>query len=328
MRFLAFVSILVTAMMVSGCATTSPATFSIGLVGDAPYLPAHDALMDQVVRDMNGHDLDFVIHVGDLQIGAPGRAEARPPCNDDALLHAMNILGRSRAPVIITPGDNDWTDCHEMVPPVDPLQRLERLRDLLYRDSRYLPAPALGISAQSPASYPEHLRWERNGVLFLTLHIVGSNNNTGRVPEADAESAARTAAAIVWLRESFALARERKSKAVMIVIHANPYFEDRWPPFYVRLVRVAPRTDGASAFQQLLAALEEEASAFKLPVALVHGDSHYFRVDKPLFRAGDGKLVPNFTRVESFGAPYVHWVKITVDPGSAAVFTFSPQMGR
>jgi len=40
--------------------------------------------------------------------------------------------------------------------------------------------------------------------------------------------------------------------------------------------------------------------AFRRPVAYVHGDSHYFRVDKP-FLDFQGRRLETFTRVETFG---------------------------
>ena len=66
--------------------------------------------------------------------------------------------------------------------------------------------------------------------------------------------------------------------------------------------------------------------AFGKPVVLVHGDSHYFRIDKPLTRVG--RRLENFTRVETFGNPDVHWLRVTVDPHDANVFTFRPQIVR
>ena len=71
--------------------------------------------------------------------------------------------------------------------------------------------------------------------------------------------------------------------------------------------------------------------SFRKPVVYVHGDTHYFRVDKPLLD-GDGKRLENFTRVETFGdnAPNglndVHWVKALVDPQSRDVIAFKPQI--
>jgi hypothetical protein len=56
----------------------------------------------------------------------------------------------------------------------------------------------------------------------------------------------------------------------------------------------------------------------------VHGDTHYFRVDKPLLDRTS--LLTNFTRLETFGSPHIHWVKVTVDPRSRNVFTFEPMI--
>ena len=67
------------------------------------------------------------------------------------------------------------------------------------------------------------------------------------------------------------------------------------------------------------------------PVAYVHGDSHYFRIDKPLLDA-QGRRLENFTRVETFGDHQengnndVHWLKVVVDPRSREVFSYQPQI--
>lgn len=49
-------------------------------------------------------------------------------------------------------------------------------------------------------------------------------------------------------------------------------------------------------------------------------------VDKPLYDQGTGQLVENFTRVETFGNPQVHWVRVVVDPDDPAVFSFHQQI--
>ena len=40
----------------------------------------------------------------------------------------------------------------------------------------------------------------------------------------------------------------------------------------------------------------------------------------------DPRTVENFTRVEAFGSPYVHWVRIGVDPRDRDVFSFHPEV--
>ena len=71
--------------------------------------------------------------------------------------------------------------------------------------------------------------------------------------------------------------------------------------------------------------LEKETLAFGKPVVLVHGDSHFFRTDKPLPLRVPGTPVrpsiENFTRRETFGSPNHHWVEVTVDPNDPNVFS-------
>ena len=63
------------------------------------------------------------------------------------------------------------------------------------------------------------------------------------------------------------------------------------------LVETDANPDG---FHDILSRLRDLTIAFEKPVVLVHGDSHYFIVDKPLLDA-QGRRVENFTRVETFG---------------------------
>jgi hypothetical protein len=80
-----------------------------------------------------------------------------------------------------------------------------------------------------------------------------------------------------------------------------------------------------------LLALRDQVIAFKKPVAYVHGDSHYFRVDKPFLNA-TGQRLENFTRVETFGDNQgngtndVNWLKVFVDPRSREVFSYQQQI--
>ena len=76
----------------------------------------------------------------------------------------------------------------------------------------------------------------------------------------------------------------------------------------------------------MLTALEAEVLAFEPPVVLVHGDTHYFRLDKPLFHAGGTRSLDHFTRVETFGTPNGHWVRATIDPADPQVFQFRPEL--
>jgi hypothetical protein len=53
---------------------------------------------------------------------------------------------------------------------------------------------------------------------------------------------------------------------------------------------------GTDGYGDFLRALRSQVIAFGKPVAYVNGDSHYFRIDKPLLDTV-GKRIVNFTRV-------------------------------
>jgi hypothetical protein len=100
----------------------------------------------------------------------------------------------------------------------------------------------------------------------------------------------------------------------------------------VALIGTKAQTDGQpDGFQQFLVALRDHVIAFRRPVAYVHGDSHYFRLDRPFLDA-QGRRLENFTRVETFGDNQangnndVQWLKVFVHPHSREVFAYQPQI--
>jgi hypothetical protein len=120
----------------------------------------------------------------------------------------------------------------------------------------------------------------------------------------------------------------------MLISQADPGFDatdaTRGP---VRDPKTLQETDGApDGFHDWLTTLRSLVLGWGKPVAYVHGDSHYMRVDKPLLDS-TGKRIESFTRVETFGDNQtptgntndVQWLKVLVDPHSRDVFAFQPQ---
>ncbi len=158
----------------------------------------------------------------------------------------------------------------------------------------------LGRQAARPCV--ENRRWTLGRVTYATLNIQGSCNNLCDTAPDPTEDAARNAADIAWLQQTFAEAEARNSAAVMLISQADPGFDltdaTRAP---LRDPKTLAETDGQpDGFQEFLLALRDEVIAFRKPVAYVHGDSHYFRIDKP-FQDALGQRLENFTRVETFG---------------------------
>jgi len=318
----------------AGCASAPPGNvpgrFEIGLIGDQHYDAESTAAFPNIMAALDRADLAFVVHVGD--IGSPGYGS----CLDETYFRRRDEFDRSRHPFIYTPGDNEWTDCHQAGIP-DSVERLAKLREVFFQGERSLGQLTLPLTRQSSdpryAKYRENARWTYGGVLFATLNVPGSNNNLGRTAEMDAEYAERNAADIAWLRQTFGLAKESGSRAVMILIQANPRFEATWPARRRGALGIAPPPKRASGYADFLSALRSEVLAYDRPVVLVHGDTHYFRVDKPMILddnrgAGRGSVVERFTRVELFGYPESHWVRAIVDPADPNVFSFRAEIVR
>jgi hypothetical protein len=75
-------------------------------------------------------------------------------------------------------------------------------------------------------------------------------------------------------------------------------------------------------FRELLTTLASETSAFSGQVLLVHGDTHWQRIDHPLHDPDTHRPIANFTRLESFGYPFLGWVKVIVDSEQPTLFRF------
>lgn len=294
----------------SVCAQPGPGSFSFGVFGDIPYSRYERQAATGIVREMGEQPLEFAIHIGDIKSGSE-------PCTDETLLWSRTLFAASRHPLIYVPGDNEWTDCHRSrAGGRDPEERLRRLREIFYPSALSLGQRSIALARQSDDArfrdYRENVRWQHGIVLFIGLHVVGSNNNFGRSAAADVEHRRRNIANIAWLTQSFELANRRLVRAVVVVIHGNPLFE-------------LPATEKARrGYNDFLKHLQVETIAFGKPVLLVHGDTHMYRVDQPMMDHKLGRPVKNLTRLETFGSPFLGWVKVTVDTAKPELFVFEP----
>jgi hypothetical protein len=333
-------------LYVSGCTTTQEesqnqgARMEFALIGDMPYDDGQKKEFANVMKEINAEDLAFVIHIGDFWFDGIAWKETTkgyPPCSDETMWDRLALARDSRHPFIFTPGDNDWTDCHRAKPrKYDPLERLVKLRQMFFEGDNSLGKRTMRLTRQSEDSqyskFRENVRWIYGDVLFVTLHMVGSNNNLGRTAEMDAEYAERNAANLAWMREAFELANHNGNQAIMIIGQANPRFETTWTPKVQKRYMLAglkikpPKKKVATGFDDFVAALEKETLKFGKPVAYVHGDTHTFRMDKPLFGSKSRRIIENFTRVETFGYRDTHWVRITIDPEDPNVFRFRQEI--
>jgi hypothetical protein len=164
--------------------------------------------------------------------------------------------------------------------------------------------------------FVENARWQRDRVLFFTVHVVGSHNNfLPQDPAALSEANERMRANVAWMRDSFRIARDGGYRAVVLAMHAQMLHGD-------------DTDDGP--FGPIVAELKIAAERFAGQILLVHGDSHTFRIDRPFLVTrgeGDPRQFANITRLEVYGAPEIGAVSVRVDPDSIGIFGFTPLPG-
>ena len=296
--------------------------FEFALIGDTPYgvePGQHYLAFDKLVKDINKHrKIKWVLHAGDIKGGSS-------LCSDEMFYDRLSRYNQFNKPVILTPGDNEWTDCHRpKAGEYQPLERLEKLREVFFPVAgQTIGGRNMTIKTQAHLAgfeeFPENVMWTKQRVTFATFHIVGSQNglkdfdpNSAAVRSQadDDEVVRRTQAALGWMDKVFSKAKAIDSPGMFLMIHANPGLE---------------RTEAdRTGFVEFLSALENHIIAFGKPVVLAHGDSHYMRIDKPGLI--NSRFLPNFTRVETFGSSNVHWLRVEVDPKSEAVFAIQQEI--
>ncbi len=306
--------------------------FSFALIGDTPYKVAPGAAsveFDRMQLEINNDEkLLWVVHAGDIKSGST-------KCTDELFYDRLNRYNNFEKPFLMTLGDNEWTDCHRVkAGEYQPLERLSKLRTVFFSEAgQSLGQKSMRVETQASipkfSEFPENVMWQKNNVVFSTVHVVGSQNglkafdpasSATRTEADDLEVQRRIKAAVSWINTAFDLADKNTASGVFFVIQANPLLELKW-----LLKRDVNGIVIRKGFTKILQTLEARTAAFGKPVVLAHGDSHYFRVDKPeLPSATDGldTYHQNFSRVETFGSSKVHWVKVNVNPNTNEVFQF------
>jgi hypothetical protein len=327
------------------------AKFDFAVIGDAPYGPAggtprvqmypsapYERLISDVNNRLKPNRRSFVIHVGDIK-------EGNSLCNDEVYTKNLEYFNTFEMPAIFVPGDNEWTDCHRTTNgSYNPLERLNFLRQTFYPNTQSLGQTKLTLTRQP--DYPENTRWRFAQVLFVTLNMPGSNNGFQNANSAtgvanpyrdalDANYTARNAANIAWLNAAFDVAASDTSiKGVFVAIQANPFerFLEAGQGYTI------------SGYSDFISTLRTRTIAFDKPVVLAHGDTHYYRIDRPMtgtypacsggtqspctsvaVPASPTDRIHNFLRLEVFAQNDVHWVRVTVDDADPDLFSLSPQ---
>lgn len=253
--------------------------FTFGVIGDIPYGAAEIARFPARIQDINNDKaLKFVTHVGDIKNGSS-------VCSDEYFANIRTQFDTFDHPLVYTPGDNEWVDCHRTNNGAyNPLERLDKLRDVFFDEPGKTLGATMPVKTQANLGLPENVRFTQNRVAFSVLNIQGSNNSlqpwtglgeTGATPEQLAEVEHRTDAVLAQIRTTFADAERRNDRAVILMAQA-----DMFDPSQLAAATANP--DTVSGFREIVQAIIAETNKFDAPVYLINGDSHVFAENQPL----------------------------------------------
>lgn len=310
---------------------------TIAVIGDWPYnkllLDNAHLLIDSVNADPA---VSRLVHVGDIHAGSMPctSADILPPIPLSNPGYNQKIFYQFQQfdkPVVYTPGDNEWTDCQKskQFKSGDPLKELASVRGLFFAKPGFTlgkeaqvvsQARAFDPSFPSDAQFVENAMWQQGKVVFATLNVPGSNNDTlpwagtfANQAAQDQEVAERTAADLRWLEATFKKAKKDHARAVVIAIQA-----DMWDP-----AAITATTNELSAYTPIVQKLADLTDDFRGQVLLLNGDSHVYGSDRPLADPSSAtgvihhtQAVPNLTRITVQGSTTApsEWLRLTIDP--------------
>ena len=274
-------------------------------MGCLPYGAENLPKFDRLLAAAEKADPAFLVHLGDIKSGSSR-------CEDAIYADIRRRFDQVGVPVVYTPGDNEWTDCHRQG--MDPYERLAHLRRVFFdtpqRSLGRRPFDVVSQAQADPAfaAYVENVRFVRERIVFATLHVVGSNNNLSEAPAAAAEHAARTAANLAWLEAAIAEARRIDAPGLVLFWQADVFEE---AAKYNR-----------TGFAETLDHLATLARVFAKPVLVVHADGHRFHWRRLV--DAEGRDVPYLQFLQVMGAGDIHAVEVTVDPERPGLFSVAP----
>jgi hypothetical protein len=319
----------------------------IAVYGDSPYglndadtaqFAATPAFIQTINKDK---DVSLVFHIGDIHSG-------KQNCSYAYDRSVYDMWTAFQSPLIYTPGDNEWMDCHKTKegshPPLD---NLGYVREIFFSNPGQTIAVDKAVMTQaqhfdakypSDAEFVEHTMWEQSGVVFVSVNVPGGSNNgednwfgVERTKPQTEEILKRTSAVQRWIDRAFALAKTTRARAVVIQLQA-----DMWD-----LDGTLSKDQHVANYRQYIDNIAAHTVQFGKPVLLLNGDSHGYRSDNPLVQGApcvtesgtteiacsddaytthaNGYNVPNFRRIVVHGstAP-MEWIKLQIKPGDSA----------
>ena len=285
---------------------------TLAVYGDSPYgtsnadtaqFAATPAFIDTINADPK---VSLVLHVGDIHSGK----QSCPQTYDQAIYEKWKAF---KDPLVYTPGDNEWSDCHKSgegggtynagtssidfvydAPGVltdfaggNPLANLLLIRSIFFpkpgvtlgQHAMRVQSQALDYDRSHPSdqNYVENVMWEQADVLFVTINLPGGSNNDGDIwygaPTASPDQT-QEAAQRTDADLRWLDAAFTRAKRERVKAVVIGAQADMWDP-----------EKGAAhqtLYEPFVKKIADATNAFGKPVIMFNGDSHIYRSDNPL----------------------------------------------
>lgn len=315
------------ALAMYGCGgsggSDAPGKITVAVIGDVPYgATATDTsqttALPAFLKALDGDtDVSLVLHVGDIHSGSQYCTQAY----DLTIATDWKAL---KNPLVYTPGDNEWTDCHKAkegggtynattgqidykvdaggnllsYAGGDPLANLDLVRSIFFAKPGKTLGGAMDVHSQAleydtnyptDSSYVENVWFQKAGVLFVTVNMPGgSNNDTDPWYGAPSMSPA----------QAQEVANRSAANKRWLDTAFNRAVSDNSTAVVIQLQADMWDVDGKSAshiaqYKQFIDLIATRAKAFGKPVLLLNGDSHVYRSDNPLVQGAACLVEPS-----------------------------------
>ncbi len=290
--------------------------FSYAVYGDAPYgtSPTDTSETDATpafIRTVNAdRAVSGVLHVGDIHSGSQYCTQAYDQ-------QVADLWSAFADPLVYTPGDNEWTDCHKkkegggafnattgqidfVTDPTgasvsyaggNPVDNLALVRSIFFpTPGATLGSGRLRVLSQAQVDnrahptdgqYVENVLWQRDGVLFVSVNVPGGSNNDAD-PWYGAPVASPQQTTEASNRTGAALRWLDRAFGTAARVGARSVVvmsqADLWDLDGKDVSHLAN-------YEPIVASLAAHTTAFGKPVLLLGGDSHVYRSDNPLQQA-------------------------------------------
>jgi hypothetical protein len=246
------------------------------------------------------------MHAGDIHSG-------KQYCTEKYDRTIRKLWNTFTAPLVYTPGDNEWADCHKtgegggaynaQTGQIDymyddkgrlidyaggnPAENLGLIRSIFFNNpgrtiggKRWVMTQAQAFDPQYPsdAAYVENVMYEQSGAVFVTLNVPGGSNNDNDI---------WYAAPAMSQEQSNEIANRSAADIRWLDAAFDKATAENAGAVVIMLQADMWDLDGKAVshlaqYEPLIAEMAARAAAFGKPVLLINGDSHVYRSDNPL----------------------------------------------